>query len=94
MSTCLHLADRHEPDVRAHRPGRARRTPPAFEPGDRIVSIDGTAITSWDQSTAIIQKSADQALTVVVERDGTRHTVTVTPATDDEVRDERAGRGA
>jgi membrane-associated protease RseP (regulator of RpoE activity) len=52
-----------------------------IRPGDRIVSIDGTAITSWDQSTAIIQKSADRALTVVVERDGTKHTVTVTPAT-------------
>ena len=57
---------------------------PAYDagirPGDRIVSIDGTKITSWDQSTAIIQKSADRALTVVVERDGTEHTFTVTPA--------------
>jgi membrane-associated protease RseP (regulator of RpoE activity) len=51
-----------------------------IRPGDRIVSIDGTAITSWDQSTAIIQKSADRALTVVVERNGAQHTFTVTPA--------------
>ncbi len=52
-----------------------------IRPGDRIVSIDGTAITSWDQSTAIIQKSAGKPLTVVVERDGAKQTVTVTPAT-------------
>ena len=52
-----------------------------IRPGDRIVSIDGTAITSWDQSTAIIQKSAGTALTVVVERHGAKQTVTVTPAT-------------
>ncbi len=52
-----------------------------IRPGDRIVRIDGTAITSWSQSTAIIQKSADRALTVVVERDGSQHTFAVTPAT-------------
>ncbi|WP_426515829.1 M50 family metallopeptidase [Diaminobutyricibacter sp. McL0618] len=52
-----------------------------IRPGDRIVSIDGTAITSWDQSTAIIQKSAGTPLAVVIERNGAKQTVTVTPAT-------------
>jgi membrane-associated protease RseP (regulator of RpoE activity) len=52
-----------------------------LKPGDTIVSIDGTAITSWAQSTAIIRESADRALTVVVRRDGQERTVTLTPKT-------------
>jgi len=50
-----------------------------LRPGDRLVSINGTAITSWDQSTTIIRQSAGTPLTVVVDRDGSRHTLTVTP---------------
>jgi membrane-associated protease RseP (regulator of RpoE activity) len=52
-----------------------------IRPGDRIVSIDGTRITSWAQSTAIIRQSAGRALSVVVERAGAERTVTVTPRT-------------
>lgn len=50
-----------------------------LQPGDRIVSIDGTAITSWEQSTAIIRDSAGDALSVVVERDGAEKTLSLTP---------------
>jgi membrane-associated protease RseP (regulator of RpoE activity) len=50
-----------------------------LEPGDRIVSIDGVAISSWEQSTAIIRESAGDALSVVVERDGDEMTVSLTP---------------
>ena len=50
-----------------------------LEPGDRIVSIDGEAITSWEQSTAIIRESAGTPLSVVVERDGSDTTVSLTP---------------
>lgn len=50
-----------------------------IKPGDTIVSIDGTPITSWSQSTQIIRASAGRALPVVIERDGRRSTVTVTP---------------
>ena len=49
-------------------------------PGDRIVSIDGVAIESWEQSTAIIREHPDEELAVVVERDGEELTLTVTPA--------------
>ncbi len=52
-----------------------------IKPGDRIVSIDGTPITSWEQSTAVIQKSADRTLSVVVERNGSELTLSMTPAT-------------
>jgi membrane-associated protease RseP (regulator of RpoE activity) len=49
-------------------------------PGDRIVSIDGVAIESWEQSTAIIREHPDEELAMVVERDGEELTLTVTPA--------------
>lgn len=50
-----------------------------LEPGDTIVSIDGTPITTWAQSTGIIRQSVDRPLTVVVKRDGTEQTLTITP---------------
>lgn len=49
-------------------------------PGDRIVSIDGVAIESWQQSTEIIRAHPNEALAMVVERDGAERTLTVTPA--------------
>lgn len=48
-------------------------------PGDRIVSIDGEAIDTWAQATAIIRESPGDDLTVVVDREGTQKTLTVTP---------------
>ncbi|MGO4535418.1 M50 family metallopeptidase [Leifsonia sp. 2MCAF36] len=50
-----------------------------LRPGDTIVSIDGTKIASWAQSTAIIRKSAGQTLSVVLSRDGVQRTVQLTP---------------
>jgi membrane-associated protease RseP (regulator of RpoE activity) len=50
-----------------------------LQPGDRLVSINGTAIDSWDQSTAIIRESPGIPLAVVVERDGAEKTLTITP---------------
>jgi membrane-associated protease RseP (regulator of RpoE activity) len=52
-----------------------------FHAGDKIVSINGTDVSSWTQSTAIIEKSAGKTLTVVVSRDGADKTLTVTPTT-------------
>jgi membrane-associated protease RseP (regulator of RpoE activity) len=49
-------------------------------PGDRIVSIDGVAIASWEQSTGIIREHPNDELAMVVERDGEELTLTVTPA--------------
>lgn len=49
-------------------------------PGDRIVSIDGVAIESWQQSTDIIRAHPNEELAMVVERDGEELTLTVTPA--------------
>ena len=52
-----------------------------IEPGDIVVSVDGKVIGgNVTTLTSEIQHHPDQAVTVVVDRDGTRHTLTVTPA--------------
>jgi membrane-associated protease RseP (regulator of RpoE activity) len=48
-------------------------------PGDRLVSLGGTTITTWEQATSIIRDSAGVDLPVVVERDGETLDLTVTP---------------
>jgi membrane-associated protease RseP (regulator of RpoE activity) len=70
-------------------PGCARPVPsPAAQaglrPGDTIVAIDGraldpTAYDSWTVVQEAIRGSAGQPLQLVVERDGARRDVTVTP---------------
>ncbi|SDR68486.1 Membrane-associated protease RseP, regulator of RpoE activity [Nocardioides scoriae] len=60
-----------------------------FRPGDRFVSINGTAIGGWEQMQAAIRDNGDRTATIVVERDGRevtlRPTTTVTTqATDPE----------
>ncbi|RJT90695.1 RIP metalloprotease [Cryobacterium melibiosiphilum] len=50
-----------------------------LQPGDRFVSINGTPIETWEQSTEIIRDSAGDTLSVVVERDGVEQTLTITP---------------
>jgi membrane-associated protease RseP (regulator of RpoE activity) len=57
-------------------------TAPAFgklQPDDRILSVNGTKITSWDQLVKIIEPSAGKQLTVVVDRHGVQRTVVVKP---------------
>ncbi|WP_166786648.1 MULTISPECIES: RIP metalloprotease [unclassified Cryobacterium] len=50
-----------------------------LQPGDRLVSMNGTPIDSWDQSTEIIRESPGIPLATVVERNGTQQTLTITP---------------
>lgn len=50
-----------------------------LQPGDTIVSIDGAPVTAWDQVTGTVQVSAGKELDVVVERDGARQTLAITP---------------
>jgi membrane-associated protease RseP (regulator of RpoE activity) len=50
-----------------------------LKPGDRIVSIDGTAVRDWSDETRVIRASAGKTIAMVVERDGERVTLSVTP---------------
>jgi len=47
--------------------------------GDVVVSVDGRAVTSFDQFTGVVSSHPGQPVTIVVDRNGTRHTVVVTP---------------
>ncbi|GAA3759563.1 site-2 protease family protein [Microbacterium kribbense] len=48
--------------------------------GDRLISIDGTKVDTFAAASALIQKSAGRQLSIVVERDGGRQTLMLTPA--------------
>ena len=48
-------------------------------PGDDIVSVDGTAVDTFAEASAIIQASPNETLEIVVERDGAEQTLQVTP---------------
>lgn len=50
-----------------------------FEPGDRVLSIQGEAIHSWSQMTELVKDSPGEPLEFVVQRDGRRVPLTVTP---------------
>lgn len=50
-----------------------------IEPGDRILSMNGTAIESWEQATEIIRQSPGENLAIVVERDGAEVSLTAVP---------------
>jgi Predicted membrane-associated Zn-dependent proteases 1 len=50
-----------------------------FRSGDLFVNIDGTPTPTWDDATAVFQKSAGKTLSVVVQNGGAERTLTVTP---------------
>jgi membrane-associated protease RseP (regulator of RpoE activity) len=50
-----------------------------LKPGDRVVSIAGEPVTTWETGTAIIRESAGRELTFVVERAGQQVSLAVTP---------------
>lgn len=50
-----------------------------LESGDRILSINGTAVDSWSDMTALIQSNVGEELALTVERDGETLELSVTP---------------
>ncbi|QGQ19661.1 PDZ domain-containing protein [Cellulomonas sp. JZ18] len=50
-----------------------------LRPGDTVVSYDGTRVTSWEQLAGLIRGTGDEQVPVVVERDGDRVELDVTP---------------
>jgi membrane-associated protease RseP (regulator of RpoE activity) len=50
-----------------------------FKVGDRIVSVDGRAVTSWDQVPPLIRVSANRPMNFVVLRDDVPVNLTATP---------------
>jgi regulator of sigma E protease len=50
-----------------------------FQPGDRIISVDGERIESFTDLQSLIMLSAGEQLTIVVDRGGDKVTLTATP---------------
>lgn len=50
------------------------------EPGDRIVSIDGVVVTTFNDVLTIVQGSPGVPLNIIVDRDGQELPLTMTPA--------------
>ena len=48
-------------------------------PGDLIVSVNGVDVPTWDALAAEVAPKANRELTLVLEREGARRTVTVVP---------------
>lgn len=54
-----------------------------MQDGDKLLSIDGTAIESWTTLNKIVSASADKTLKAVVERNGANVELTMTPRSDE-----------
>ncbi|QRY41564.1 site-2 protease family protein [Microbacterium hominis] len=50
-----------------------------LRPGDELVSVDGTAVATFEEASAIIQAAPNRTIDVVVRRDGVEQTLRVTP---------------
>jgi membrane-associated protease RseP (regulator of RpoE activity) len=51
-------------------------------PGDRVLEVDGRPVTQWEQVRTAIRTHGGVAMTVLVERGGTRVPVSLTPILD------------
>ena len=50
-----------------------------LQTSDKIISIDGVDIHSWDEMTSIVRSSADKTLSVTIQRNGDTKNVSITP---------------
>jgi regulator of sigma E protease len=50
-----------------------------LKPGDLIVNVAGRDIATWDQLEMVVMPRANRELDIVIERDGNRQTIKVTP---------------
>ncbi|MBV9949726.1 MAG: site-2 protease family protein, partial [Myxococcales bacterium] len=58
-----------------------------LQPGDRIVSVDGDAVTSFPEVQHVIAKSAGQTVRLGVERDGRFRDIALTPVDEAQIRE-------
>ena len=78
VSECVLAATSDRDTCEAGDP-RAPGLEAGLKPGDRMVRMNGQAITSWAQATQIIRDTPGGSLSIVVERDGGEMTLTATP---------------
>jgi membrane-associated protease RseP (regulator of RpoE activity) len=78
VSDCVVPATREEPECRPDDPV-APAAAAGVEPGDTIVAYAGQDVSSWEDLQSAIRASEGEPVPLVVERDGERTTLTVTP---------------
>ena len=61
-------------------------------PGDVLVSIDGQPVSTFEQATSIVQASPGETLELVVRRDGTEQTLSLTPIAAERTITDASGR--
>ena len=62
-----------------------------IRPGDRVISLAGQPVSSWDDVRALIRPNGGRRIDVVVERDGQRLDLIATPILNDVPRVDAAG---
>ena len=50
-----------------------------LQTSDKIISIDGVDIHSWDEMSSIVRSSADKTLSMTIQRNGDTKNVSITP---------------
>ncbi|MBO9569696.1 MULTISPECIES: M50 family metallopeptidase [Cellulomonas] len=83
VSQCIVAADAPAGTTCADDDPAAPAAAAGLEPGDRIVSYDGVAVSSWAQVSGLIRDTTDRAVPIVVERDGREVELTATPVVAD-----------
>ena len=63
-----------------------------LQSGDVIVSVEGQPIATFAEASALIRESSDEALSIVIERDGEQRTLSLTPAAVTQPVTDAAGR--
>ncbi|GAB2556313.1 site-2 protease family protein [Leucobacter ruminantium] len=62
-----------------------------MQPGDRVVSVDGAKIESWEQFRARVAASPGTTLDVTVDRDGAERSLALTPIANERALVDEAG---
>ncbi|MEJ1088819.1 site-2 protease family protein [Microbacterium sp. Mu-80] len=78
ISECMLPAGASQQECGADDPA-APAAEAGFEPGDVLVSMDGRSVQTFAEASEIIQASPGEPLDVVVDRDGERVGLTLTP---------------
>lgn len=90
ISQCLVPATSEQTDCGSTDP-EAPAAAAGLLPGDQIISVDGTAIDSWEQFRTLVSDSPSQPLDVLLERDGSEQAVSLTPVPNERVMTDATG---
>ncbi|MEZ3156300.1 site-2 protease family protein [Microbacterium sp. BWR-S6Y] len=82
VSECVIPASQQRQDCQASDPVAPARAA-GLQPGDKMISIDGTPVSTFTEAAAIIQASPGADLSMVIERGGAEQTVQFTPQSTD-----------